>query len=223
VAFGGGVRLLLLLLVDDLEALHEEILKLNSTLVFLAIVLLPLFGVPVSLLYGVAGAKFGSSVGLAVITLGIAIHLVLSWWIAHGWLRGPLERWLSRRRVRKPRVPSGMEVPVCLLVALMPGASYAIKNYLLVLGGVRFRPYFFTLLPAHLLHASLALLVGDLSGSLNPAKIVFLILYAIMLVGASHWLYRRMKRRTQDAPDKESGAVGYDVESLNSKSATSGR
>jgi uncharacterized membrane protein YdjX (TVP38/TMEM64 family) len=183
----------------DLEWLHHQVERLNGFAVFALLVLLPLVGIPVSVLFVVSGAKFGHAWGLALTAVAIALHLLASWWIAHSWLKRPLEAGLRKLKRRKPQVPHGEYVPVCLVVALMPGVSYALKNYLLVLAGVPFRQFFWTLLPAHLIHASLAILFGDFTGSMTTPKIIFLVVYAIAVIGLSHRVFRRMKERTQSA------------------------
>ena len=196
----GGVLLLALLVwLCDLEWLHEQASQLNGVVVFLLIVFLPLAGVPVSVLYAVGGAKFGHTWGLVLTVGAIALHLLLSWWIAHSWLKRPLEALMRKLGRRKPEVPKGEYVPVCLLVALIPGVSYALKNYLLVLAGVPFRPFFWSLLPAHFFHAALAILFGDFTGAMTPPKIAFLVAYALVLAALSHYVITRMKRRTKAA------------------------
>jgi uncharacterized membrane protein YdjX (TVP38/TMEM64 family) len=180
-------------------------------MLYLLIVLLPLAGVPVSVLFAIGGARFGHTWGLALILAAIALHLLASWWIAHSWLKRPLEALLRKLGRRKPQVPEGEYVPVCLVVALMPGASYALKNYLLVLAGVPFRQFFGTLLPAHFLHASLAVLFGDFSGAMSKPKIIFLIAYALLLIGVSHRVLRRMKQRTRAVPGKNVSTQGPDT------------
>lgn len=195
--FFGVVLLAGLLWLVDLKWLHDGILKLNGVAVFGAVTLLPLIGVPVSLLYAVTGAKFGPLAGLAVVAVATAIQLVMSWWISHSWVKQPLETFLKRKGVKIPAVPDGADVQMCLVVALMPGLSYALKNYLLALGGVALRPYFWTLLPAHLIHASLGLFIGDFAGEMTTSKVVFLAAYAVVLIGLSHFIYRRVKRRSR--------------------------
>lgn len=191
----------------DLEWLHGRARQSNGLAVFVLIVLLPLAGVPVSLLFALGGAKFGHTWGLVLAAGAIALHLLASWWIAHSWLKRPLEALLHKFGRRKPEVPKGEYIPVCLAVALMPGASYALKNYLLVLAGVPFRQFFWTLLPAHSLHASLAILFGDFTGAMTTPKIIFLTVYALLLVTLSHRVFRRMKLRTQQTCRSETGSV----------------
>ena len=190
-----GIALMLVLFsLFDLKWLHTQAQRLGSPLVFVLMVILPLIGVPVSAVYVIAGAKFGVAWGFTLTLAAIAMHLIASWWIAHSWLKRPLEVLFRKLGRQIPKVPSGEYVPVCLLVALLPGASYALKNYLLVLAGVPFRSFFWTLLPSHFVHAALAILFGDFTGDMTAPKIIFLSIYALVVIGLGHYVVQRLKR-----------------------------
>jgi uncharacterized membrane protein YdjX (TVP38/TMEM64 family) len=199
VTFAGAALIAGLLWLIDFKWLHEHIQRLPAFALFLALVFLPLLGVPVSVLFATTGAKFGSGLGLAATALAIALHLILSWWIAHSWFKRPLAALLHKLGRNKPELLAGDHVPVCLLVALFPGMSYALKNYLLVLADVPFRKLFWTCLPAHLFHASLAIFLGDFLAAITTPKIIFLSAYAVVLIGLSHHVVRRLKRRGRPA------------------------
>ena len=195
VATLAGLALMVVLFsVLDLKWLHTNAQRLSGGLVFALIVILPLVGAPVSALYVIAGAKFGTFWGLTLTLVAIALHLIASWWIAHSWLKRPLETLVRKLGRQVPKIPAGESVPVCLLVALLPGASYTLKNYLLVLAGVPFRSFFWTLLPAHFLHAALAILFGDFTGDMTTPKIIFLSVYALVVIGLGHYVVQRLKR-----------------------------
>jgi uncharacterized membrane protein YdjX (TVP38/TMEM64 family) len=180
--------------VIDLKSLHQRAEDLNGVLVFLIVAIAPLLGFPVSVAYVLAGAKFGSWGGMGVATLAIVFHLLGSWWIARSWLRRLLNRILDRFKLSIPQIPKGEDVPICLLVALVPGVSYTLKNYMLVLAGARFHPFFWTCLAANTFHASLAVFFGDFTGDLNRSKVIFLVTYGIVLLGLSHYVVHRLKR-----------------------------
>lgn len=186
----------------DLKSLHERAENLNGLLVFLIVAITPLLGFPVSVAYVLAGAKFGSWGGMGMVMLAIVVHLLGSWWIARSWLRRLLNRILDRFKLSIPQIPEGEDVPICLLVALVPGISYTLKNYMLVLAGARFHPFFWTCLAANAFHASLAVFFGDFTSDLNRPRIIFLVAYGIVLLGLSHYVVHRLSRRRK----KKSGA-----------------
>jgi uncharacterized membrane protein YdjX (TVP38/TMEM64 family) len=181
----------------DLKSLHAYAERLNGAALFALMALLPLVGVPVSILYVVAGAKFGHTWGLVATAAAISIHLTGYWWIAHSWLKQPLDRLFTRTRYHKPQIPEGEYVPVCLLVSLMPGVPYAAKNYLLALGGVPFRQFFWTCLPAHFLTSSVGIFFGDFTSGFTTGRIIFLVCYAAILSGLSLYVVRRLKARRE--------------------------
>jgi uncharacterized membrane protein YdjX (TVP38/TMEM64 family) len=185
------------LMFVDLKSLHAHAERLNGVVLFALMSLLPLVGVPVSILYVVAGAKFGPVWGLASTAAAISLHLIGYYWVAHSWLQGPLDRLFKRTRYHKPQIPEGEYVPVCLLVSLMPGVPYTVKNYLLVLGGVPFRQYFWTCLPAHFLTSSVGILFGDFTSGFTAGKIIFLVCYAAVLSGLSLYVVRRLRARKE--------------------------
>lgn len=203
---GGGVLLMVAgAWFLDLEWLHAQAQSLNGWIVILLLLLLPLLGVPASILYVVGGAKFGHGWGLVVAAGAISFHLTASWWIARGWLKRPLAALLQRFGSAQPRVPEGEYVPVCLLVAFTPGVSYTFKNYFLALADVPFRPFFWSCLPVHLLTASLAIFFGGFTGSMTKPKVTFLLAYAALLFGVARYTFRRLKaRRSLSTPAPES-------------------
>lgn len=184
----------------DLKSLHDKAASLNGWVVLAMIAILPLFGAPLSFLYVIGGAKFGHTWGLAVAVGSIGFHLAGSWWIGHSILRRPLDALFRKFNYKKPQIPEGEAVPICLLIALVPGIPYAVKNYMMVLGGARFKPYFWTCLPAHFFTATPGILFGDFSGSMTKPKIIFLCVYAALLIGTSRFVvYRLRKRKNLDS------------------------
>lgn len=179
----------------NLKSLHDQANRLPGGLVFAMMAVLPVLGVPASVLYAVGGAKFGNVWGLALVALAIALHLVGSWWIGHSWLRRPIDWLFHKTGYHKPQVPEGEYVPFCLLIALIPGVPYALKNYLMILGGVPFRPFFWTCLPAHFVSATLGIFFGDFTSGMTPARITFLVVYALFLTGMSRYVVGRLRKR----------------------------
>jgi uncharacterized membrane protein YdjX (TVP38/TMEM64 family) len=179
----------------SLRTIHSWGVHMNGWLLFLLMSLLPLVGVPMSILCVMAGAKFGPWEGLAVTAAGVVINLVSSWWIARKWLRGPMEKLLQKTHYKKPKLQKGEYAGICLLTALVPGPSYTLKNYFLALSNLPFRLIFWIGLPAHLFAMSPGVLFGNFSGSMSPLKAGFLIAYTLLLVGVSQYLVRRIRKR----------------------------
>ncbi|HEU6447615.1 MAG TPA: VTT domain-containing protein [Verrucomicrobiae bacterium] len=179
----------------SLKTIHAWSAEINGWLLFAIMAFLPLIGMPMSLLAIMAGAKFGPWEGMEISAATVSINLAASWWIARSWLRRPLEKLLRKTNYKRPTLEKGEYIGVCLLTALVPGPSYTIKNYFLAISNLPFRVIFWVGLPAHLFAMSPGLLFGDFSGKMTTAKGVFLVTYTLLLIGASHFLIRRIRRR----------------------------
>jgi uncharacterized membrane protein YdjX (TVP38/TMEM64 family) len=173
-------------------------MNMNGWLLFLLMALLPLIGVPMSILGIMAGAKFGPLNGLAVSAAAVAINLIMSWWMMRSWLRKPVEKLLQKTDYKIPALQKGEYAGICLLTALVPGPSYTLKNYFLALSNLPFRVLFWIGLPAHLFAMSPGIFFGNFSGAMTAPKAVFLIVYTLLLIGVSHYLIRRIRARKRN-------------------------
>jgi uncharacterized membrane protein YdjX (TVP38/TMEM64 family) len=179
----------------DPKAFHKWATDLPGWLVFVLLALLPLTGFPVSVLFVVAGAKFGSGWGTAIVAGSIVIHLLASFYLATHFLHDWMTALFRRTRYKMPQIPKGEHVPVTLLTTLVPGVPYAAKNYLLVLGGVPFRAYMLVCLPAHIFHASLAIFFGDLTRDLTRGRLIFLGTYTAIIILLGRYVVKRLRTR----------------------------
>jgi uncharacterized membrane protein YdjX (TVP38/TMEM64 family) len=166
----------------------------NGLLLFSGMVVLPICGFSVAIVEVVAGAKFGSGPGLLVISVAIAGHLLGSYWIGNSFLRRLIENRLRKTKYRLPHLHSGQYASVTMLVGLLPGMPYAVKNYLLVLAGVPFRIYFSLLLPIHILRSAVAIFVGGFSGNLTSGKLTFLVGFFLCELAICTYLIHRLLR-----------------------------
>ncbi|MEO6182580.1 MAG: VTT domain-containing protein, partial [Verrucomicrobiota bacterium] len=164
----------------DTKALHTWAKGVDGWLVFSFMAFLPLIGVPVSFLYIIGGARFGTIGGLIAAAFAITINLLLTYWLTKTVLHKPIAAFFKKTKYNMPQVPEGEYVSVTLLTALVPGLPYTAKNYLLVLAGVPFRIFFWVCLPAHFVHATLGILFGDMTNDLTKGKNIFLIIYGIV-------------------------------------------
>jgi uncharacterized membrane protein YdjX (TVP38/TMEM64 family) len=190
-----AILILLFAKFFDAKKVHTWTEGINPWVVFGCLVVLPLVGFPVSVLFVVTGVKFGKGPGLAVVAVAIALHLVLSYWLGKSVLKGPIEKLFSKSKYKMPVVPEGEYVSISLLTALMPGIPYTVKNYLLVLGKVPFKPYFWCCLPSNWFHASLAVLFGGFSKEFTPLRIGLLVAYGVVLTVLCRHVVKRLKAR----------------------------
>jgi uncharacterized membrane protein YdjX (TVP38/TMEM64 family) len=178
----------------DLNALRRAAMELNGGLVFLALVLLPLIGFPVSVLHVFAGVRWGGVVGVSLVTISILLQLLASYGLVH------LFRPLFARRLEplRRRIPEGAHGPVSLFAMLIPGVPYFAKNYVLPLIGVPLPTYLLWCFPLHALRATVPVIFGDQTDHLTPLRIVFFCLYGTVIMLACAWAYRRLRSQLLD-------------------------
>lgn len=199
----------------DLKSVQEKMSALNGGIVFVLLSVLPLVGFPATLLYVVAGAKFGSFWGLVVTALSIMVNLAATFWVTKTFLHDPLTEWFSRSKYRLPQVPKGEEVPITLFTALIPSAPYTVKNYLLPLAGIPFRIYFWICLPIHVFNASVGIFLGDFFGELTTGRTIFLISYGVVNIGVCYYVVRRLLARRKRTKKQESEESMGEAEAQN--------
>jgi len=170
------------------------------------------------------GARFGPEIGLMVVAGITALHLLGTHWVARGFLRARLQRFIERRNHHVPEVPPGENGAIALMIMLAPGIPYFLRNYVLALSGIPLRIYFAIAMPIHVLRSYVALFLGDIgSGPSGRAWIFLGIFYGTKLAifaGVAWWLRARHKRmnaaRTRARAEAEGEAGTPDPFSENS-------
>jgi uncharacterized membrane protein YdjX (TVP38/TMEM64 family) len=204
----------------DLGGIRHWLQERNGPVVFLLIVLLPLFGFPVSLAQILAGAKFGLGLGFLVTTVSILVHMLGMYWIGTGFLRRPIASYLERHRHHLPQVPEGEQNSLAFLMTLLPG-SYALKNYIMVVGGISLRTLLWVCLPVYAVRAIFGIYFGHFSADPSTFKLVILVGNTVLITIVSAYLVKRLKKRWDTL---KSARQGYDSTSgLKDKSAMSGK
>jgi uncharacterized membrane protein YdjX (TVP38/TMEM64 family) len=115
----------------------------NPVWLFLAVAVLPLFGMPTSPLLVAIGIRLGTAAGLALVMAAYVFNFTAGYWLARNWFRAPLGRWLERRGHRIPSVPAAEETQFILLVRITPGPPLFMQTYILGFARVGFVRYLF--------------------------------------------------------------------------------
>jgi len=188
---GFGVVAAILYWTIDVDAVHATAARLPAGVAFALLVVLPLLGVPASMLHVAAGIRFGAALGYGLVVLSIALQLVASYTIVRLWRkRFERSRWLMRLR---QRIPAGAHASVCAFTVLLPGAPFAAVNYSLPLLGVPLRTLLLCALPLHALRATVTVALGDQSGHLTAMRLGALLAYALLILGVCAWMFRRLQ------------------------------
>lgn len=197
------------------ERLNTSLERLDAVALIPLMAILPIFGFPIAVVYLVAGARFGPAVGGLVVALITAVHLLGSYAIGRSMLRGPLQRFIEKRHHHLPQVPDDEQAPVALIAVLIPGLPYFVRNYLLVLAGVRLKILFTVCLPLYVARSYVTILLGDLSSDPNRTGLIVLIVVDVLKVvvcAVVIWRLREHHRKfhgpehAHDAPAAPTGA-----------------
>lgn len=185
----------------DIHALHVQAARLNAGAAFGLLTVLPMLGFPVGLLHFAAGIRFGVGLGLALVALSILIQLVAM----HALVRWRGKFFRERFKALRGRIPPGAHEAVTIFTLLLPGAPYFAQNYTLAILGVPLRTLLRWAFPLHLVRATMTVVIGDQSDHLTPGRVTAMVLYAVAVLGASWWAYRRMQARLTGRPRAGNG------------------
>lgn len=177
----------------------EAIERLPKGAVAAAMVLLPLAGFSIGVMYVAVGAVFGPWQAGLVVAGATVVHLVVTDLVTRRWGRAKLARWLERHGRSVPEVPDGEERAVALGLAVVPGVPYVMRNALLGLSAVPLRTYLPICLPIYVARSYLALAIGDLGHGITAERV-----WLLIGVGAAKgavclavwWRLKRRRRRT---------------------------
>lgn len=183
-----------LALAIDLQEARKWIEGVNGIWFFVLLAVLPVLGFPVSVLQILAGVKFGFWAGVSVTAGAMGFNLLGAHWVGSGFLRERVAGLLSRTRFRLPEVRSNEQSLLGFLVPLLPG-SYALKNYLMVLGGVSLRTLLCVCLPVYAVRSSSGIFLGNISGHLTPWLIALLVVGKVVAIALTVWVVRRYRHR----------------------------
>lgn len=194
-----------------LESITDTIAGFNPVVVFVLMATLPVIGFSVSVVYLVAGVKFGPIVGGAAVAGATAAHLLLTHWICQSVLRERLQRFLARRNHHLPHIPAGENISIAAMAALVPGLPYFARNYLLALTDVPLRTYFWVCLPIYVARSYVAILLGDFGG--EPDRNTLLVLGAVYAVKLSicAYLLWRIRQRFKRAQQRQLGLASREA------------
>lgn len=179
---------------SDFQALLGR-LPVGWTLALMAV--LPLTGFSVVFVYLIAGARFGPVLGGVVVAGVTAVHLTASHFIARGVFRRPIARLLKRRGHVLPRVAPDARAPAAVMMALMPGLPYSLRNYLLPLSGVPLSTYFWICLPIYVARSYVTIALGDQSDHLSVQTLLVLAGILGLKLAVCGLILLRLRRRSR--------------------------
>lgn len=178
----------------DWREIPRALEKLHPAAVIAVMAILPIFGFSISIVYLVAGAKFGPGLGLGIIAFVTLIHLLGTHFVGRGMFRRPLERFIRRSGHNMPELPEGSDAAVAAMIAIAPGLPYFVRNYFLALSSIALRTYLPIALFIYVTRSALAIFLGNFGT--EPTRQGALVLGIVFLVklgiaGTLLWYIRR--------------------------------
>lgn len=208
---GGALGLLALEMDLKTQMTHclDYVRSEGAAVFFIAMAVLPLFGMPLSAFVLSAGPVFGPTLGPGVVIgcglAALAVNVSLSYWFAAFALRPWMERLIAWLGYGVPRLPEGRHWEFTLVLRVVPGVPFFLQNYLLGLARVRFGVYLPVSLAVPTVHLSIAVLAGDALARGDKGKLIIAgVLFAAVGAGL-HVLRKRLaaRRRAQAAAAPE--------------------
>jgi uncharacterized membrane protein YdjX (TVP38/TMEM64 family) len=169
---------------------------------FAALAVLPAVGLPVSAFYLAAGAVFPLWISLVGTTIGLAINITVTYWMARKWFRGGIERLLRRTRYKIPAVEASDHIRLTLFLRLMPGPPFFVQSYMLGLIEVPFSTYFLISLGTQILIASGFIVLGSAFYSSSFGRVLIAIIIVVLAVIIIQWIRRLVAQRNRQSLGK---------------------
>lgn len=159
-------------------------------LFIIMMIVLPLFGFPISPFLILVGIKFGPYWAAVITSLIFAFHLVIAYLLTHSFLRRRISMLLARMNYQIPQIKESRRLIFSIIFMALPGLPYTIKNFSLAILNIPFSTYFTVGLVCNFL---LALPFIGLGYALLTNK-PFVLLFIAILAGGyvlTFWLKRK--------------------------------
>jgi uncharacterized membrane protein YdjX (TVP38/TMEM64 family) len=173
---------------------------------FLAMALLPAVGMPISPLFILAGASFGTALGALGSALALAANLSVCYGLAR-LLRRPVQRLQKRFGGELPQLARARQSPLRFTAAvrLTPAVPQALKSYGLGAAGVPFGPFLAASMAVTGTYAVLLIVLGESMLEHNLTR-TLLVVAGLVVVAVAFALWRRRRSREPAGPPAEATA-----------------
>lgn len=118
-----------------------------------ALVFLPVLGIPVSLFCIMAGVKFGFTWGMVVIGAAMFGHMLMCYAAMHSYVKPLVKRFLDRRGYQAPTMNTDSQVNWAVGLVALPVLPYIVKNVLVASGTLPLKTYMLINWPLQVIHA----------------------------------------------------------------------
>jgi len=175
------------------EALLSYGKSLSPAWFIAAFMVLPLAGVPISILLVLAGVRFGLWGGMSLAVCGVLFHNFVAYHLVHRWFRDRFRRRMQRSGYDVSVIKGGNQTWFTILFVAIHGPPYALKLYLLALTEIPFRIYFWVGAPVYILFCLVPVGAGSAVLEVNTSMLYGIVFGITVLALAGKWLEKRFK------------------------------
>lgn len=176
---------------------------------FIALAILPGLGLPTTPFFVLAGATFSPWVNVVGISLSLAAHVTMCYWLARSWLRTWLVCLLNRFGYKMPHLQDRDALRLALLIKMAPGLPTFLKNYAIGMSGISFWPYFLVTFGVTGCYAAVFATMGDSIMERDfGTGIISAALFIVIIVGL---YFIRQRLRVERVPGSAPIARKVDV------------
>lgn len=173
----------------------RELSAVSPVYLLLSIALLPIFCIPVSPFFMLAGVVYGVWPGILIVMMGLLLNSFIVYTLVSFGFRAPVRNFLQKRGYNMLDVPETSTFMVTAFVRAMPLFPFSIQNYLLSLAGVPFLPYFLFVIPVQLVWVSLFVGSGSVIFEREYGITLFVLLLFVSLIILSKILSKKYRNR----------------------------
>lgn len=164
---------------------------LHAVTFFLAFLILPLAGFPLSIFLFLAGVRFGLQGGMLVSGVAVLFHNFAAFRLAHGLFRSRVRNRLRKAGHNIPSIKPQHRVWFTALFAALHGPPYIAKLYLLALTDIPLRIYFWVGAPVYIAFCIIPVGAGSAVMNFDPKWIYILVGASAALLILGYWLKNR--------------------------------
>lgn len=195
----GAILLYIFLYYNPTNLIYSYLESDANAYVFIILMaLLPLLGLPISIFLVLVGMMFGIPGGIALTGIIMVFHLLATYYLVHSFVRPLLIRFLHDFHLHIPKLPPNGKKRLGFAFMILPGLPYSMKNYLLALAEMPFKPYMLISWSCHFILNIPFIILGRGVIRMDPKVLLMAAGLIIMGLAVQYYLRRKYKKFGMD-------------------------
>jgi uncharacterized membrane protein YdjX (TVP38/TMEM64 family) len=176
--------------------------------VFLAIALLPMLGLPAAPFFILAGVLWGQAAGIGWSLLASIICMSLSYLLGKTILRPPLQKLLRKRSWDIPKVDRDDALTAVFICRIAPGVPFAVQNYALAMTNIPFLTYLLGSIPIVFGFTCAFVIMGEAlfegsAGMLVLGAMLFIVMFLVIRLARKRLINNKEPEQPEAQPATE--------------------